>query len=71
MVPGYKSFAFDFITLRHIEFSKLPALTKVNSSVDAKIMVLNDRDLAVVTSPPNKQREKAGNDSEILVMDMH
>ena len=72
MIPSYKSFAFDFITLRHIEFPKLPALAKaVNSTVnvDAKIMVLNERDLVVVTSPSNKRTSSES--SEILLIDLH
>lgn len=67
LIVGYKSFAFDFITHRHIEFPKLPLLNKINFSVDAKVMVLNDRDLVVV----NSARHKKDGDSEILVMDMH
>ena len=67
MVAGYKSFAFDFITHRHIEFPKLPLLGKISASVDAKIMVLNERDLVLV----NASRYKKDDFSEIFVMDMH
>ena len=54
IISGYKSFAFDFITHRHIEFPKLPLLSKHSASIDAKLMVLNDRDLFVLNASRNK-----------------
>ena len=68
MLAGYKSFAFDFITHRHIEFPKVPLMGRTNSAqVDAKIIVLNERDLVIVNASKYKKEEF----SEIFVMDMH
>ena len=67
VIPGYKSFAFDYITHRHIEFPKLPIIYR-NAVVDAKIMVLNERDLVV--SHASRVRRSDEN-TEMLIIDLH
>jgi len=68
LVPGYKSFAFDYLTLRHIDFPKLPIISRQQTTSDCKIIVLNERDLVVVNPTRNKKTDEH---TEMLIMDLH
>ena len=48
LVPGFKSYAFDFYTLRHIAFPALQIPVRVREVMDWKAIVTNERELVVV-----------------------
>lgn len=67
LLPGYKSLAYDFLTLKQQVFA--PLNFHITNTNDLKSIVLNDRDLFVFQC--SKWNAKGRNQGEIFHLDLN